>query len=152
MRCSKAQRWVSQRMDGVLDQRHVAPLESHLATCEVCRGYAEALGPLDLDLLTVPPEPTSDFTARFAERLAQMPARRPFLLGRPAVFRPIAAGLGIAAALGGFVVGSRILLVNRTDTAPRNGTVELAAGNAADPLAEDSVENVLIAALSSPER
>ena len=148
MRCSKAQRWISRRVDGVLDEGLEAPLADHLARCRACQAYAEALAKFDLRLLEVP-EPPADFTARVAQGLDETTTGRRFLLTRPAFFRPIAAGLGIAAALGGFAVGSLLHPTNGSETLPRNGTVELAAGNAIDPLAEDSIESVLIAMLSS---
>ena len=150
MRCAKTQRWISQRLDGAFDERLEAMLEKHLAECEACRAYAEALMALDLDLLEAP-EPTSDFVARVAVQLEETPLQGWSGLRRPQIFRPIAAGLGIAAALGGFAVGSLLHFANGNGTLSRNGTVELAAGDAVDPLAEDSVESVLIAMLPGSE-
>jgi predicted anti-sigma-YlaC factor YlaD len=148
MRCSKAQRWISRRADGVLGKGLEAPLAEHLAECGACRAHAEALAALQLDLFGAP-EPTHDFVARIAQRVEEMPARRRSVLRRPAVFRPVAAGLGVAAALGGFAIGSHLELANGVNMPPPNGTVELAAGDTIDPLAEDSVESVLIALLSN---
>lgn len=150
MRCAKIQRWISQRLDGVLDERLEAMLAEHLAGCEACRAYAEALTALDLDLLEAP-EPTSDFVARVAQQLEETPPQNWSVLRRPKIFRPIAAGVGIAAALGGFTVGSLLHFANGNGTLSRDGIVELAAGDAVDPLAEDSVESVLIAMLPGSE-
>jgi len=150
MRCAKTQRWISQRLDGVLDERLEGMLAEHLAGCEACRAYAEALGGLDLDLLEAP-EPTSDFVARVARHMRDTPLQSWSVLRRPQVFRPIAAGLGIAAALGGFAVGSLLHFANGNGTLTRDGIVELTAGDAVDPLAEDSVESVLIAMLPGSE-
>lgn len=143
MRCAKIQSWISQRLDGVLDERLEAMLAEHLAKCEACRAYAEAMTALDLDLLEAP-EPTPDFVARVAQQLEETSHPRWSVLRRPTIFRPIAAGLGIAAALGGFVVGSLFHFANGNGTTSSNGVVELAAGDAVDPLATDSVESVLI--------
>ncbi len=150
MRCSKGQRLISRRLDGVLAEGLEARLAEHLAQCRACRAYADGLAALDLDLLEVP-EPTPDFAARLARRLGEAPGRRWVVLVHPAFFRPIAAGLGIAAALGGFAVGSSFLLTNGSEASVRNGTVESAAGEAIDPTAEDSVESVLIAMLADGE-
>ena len=147
MRCSKAQRWISRRLDGALDEVREASLADHLAECGACRAYAEALAALDLDLLEVP-EPTPDFTARVARHLEEAPGRRWAVLSQPGLYRPLAAGLGVAAVLGGFAVGSLLHRTDGNDTGPRD-TVEVAAGEAIDPLAEDSVESVLIAMLSN---
>jgi predicted anti-sigma-YlaC factor YlaD len=146
MRCAKTQRWISQRLDGAFDERLEAMLAEHLAECEACRAYAEALRGLDLDLLDVP-EPTPDFVARAAERLEETPLQSWPALRQPKIFRPIAAGLGIAAAMGGFAVGSLLHFANGNGTLTPDGMVELAAGDVVDPLAEDSVESVLIAML-----
>ena len=148
MRCSNAQRWISRRVDGVLDPGREARLAEHLAECASCRAYAETMAGLRLDLFEVP-EPTERFVARAAAYVEKMSARRPGMLRRPAVFRPVAAGLGLAAALSGFAVGSLLELANGVDIPPRSGTVELATGETIDPTAEDSVESVLIALLSN---
>jgi len=150
MRCAKTQRWISERLDGVLAERLEAPLAEHLAGCEECRVYAKALTALDLDLFEAP-EPTPDFVARVAQQLEETPLQSWSVLRRPTIFRPIAAGVGIAAALGGFTVGSLLHLANGNGTVSRNGIVELVAGDAVDPLAEDSVESVLIAMLPGSE-
>ena len=105
MRCSQAQQWISRRADGVLDERLAARLADHLEDCEACRAYADALAALGLDLFEVP-EPTQDFVARVARQTGEMQVRRRSVLRRPAVFRPVAAGLGVAAAVGGFAIGS----------------------------------------------
>jgi anti-sigma factor RsiW len=150
VRCAKTQGWISKRLDGVLDERLEAVLAEHLGGCEACRAYAEALTTLDLDLLEAP-EPTSDFVARVAQQLEETPPQKWSVLLRPTIFRPIAAGLGIAAALGGFTVGSLVHFANGDGRLSRNGIVELVAGDAVDPLAEDSVESVLIAMLPGSE-
>jgi predicted anti-sigma-YlaC factor YlaD len=141
MRCSKAQRWVSQGLDGMLSPEREARLDQHLAACEACRAYAAEVENLGLDLLNVP-EPAPDFTMRVVGRLADAPVLRPSFLRRPAVFRPIAAGMGVAAALGGFLVGSLLWPGRESGTVVQNGAVELVAVKAFDPLAEDPAEAV----------
>jgi len=150
MRCSKAQKWISRRLDGVLDDVRAAALAAHLAGCEACCAYAEELARLDLGLLEAP-EPTADFAARVMDRLEETPVQRRALLSRPALFRPIAAGLGIAAAFGGFMVGSLFHGAKAIGAQPSNETIELAASDAIDPLAADSVESILLAMLSNTE-
>ena len=139
MGCANTQRWISRRLDGVLGERFQAPLAEHLAGCEACRAYAEAVGKLDLDLLKAP-APTPGFVARTARRLEEKPPQELSALRRPTIFRPIAAGLGIAAALGGFTVGSLLHFANGNGTLYHNGIVELAAGDAVDPLADACAE------------
>jgi len=148
MRCSKTRQWISRRADGVLDERLEARLGKHLEKCAACRAYADTLPALELDLFEVP-EPTQDFVVRVARRVEELPAYRRSMLRHPTVFRPVAAGLGVAAALGGFAVGSLLELANGVDVPAVTGTVELAAGDSIDPMAEDSVESVLIALLSN---
>ncbi len=60
MRCSKAERLISRRLDGRLSSREAAALDRHLAECERCRRAAEllqqawrALAPLE----ATPPAP-----------------------------------------------------------------------------------------------
>jgi predicted anti-sigma-YlaC factor YlaD len=150
MRCSKAQRSISRRLDGALEQRLEAPLADHLTGCVACRAYADELARLEFDLLEVP-EPTPDFTVRVMHCLDRTSARPRLLLRRPAVFRPVAAGLGIAAALSGFAIGSLLQLANGESTPAPNGPVEVVASDAIDPLGENSVESTLIAMLSTAE-
>ena len=150
MRCSKARRWISRRLDGALEQRLEARLADHLAGCVVCRAYADELARLEFDLLEVP-EPTPDFTVRVMHCLDRTSARPRLLLRRPAVFRPVAAGLGIAAALSGFAIGSLLQFANGDGAPLQNSIVELAPSGTIDPLSEDSVESVLIAMLSNTE-
>jgi anti-sigma factor RsiW len=150
MRCSQAQKWISRRFDGVLDDVRRAALAAHLADCEACRAYAEELAALDLDLLAAP-EPTPDFTARVMRLVERTSPRRWPGLSRPTWFRSIAAGLGIAAALGGFAVGSVLQRSGGDVARASRDTVEAAASDAMDPLAADSVESVLLAMLSSAE-
>jgi anti-sigma factor RsiW len=150
MRCAKAQKWISRRLDGMLDGAREKALAVHLDGCDACRSYAEELARLDLDLLAAP-EPSPDFAARVMQQVEGAGPRRWAVLSRSRVFRPIAAGLGAAAALGGFAVGSHFLRTTENTAPAINETVEVAAGDAVDPLAEDSVESVLIAMLSSNE-
>jgi predicted anti-sigma-YlaC factor YlaD len=150
MRCSKARKWISRQLDGELDGDQTASLAAHLADCEACRAHADQLGCLDLDLLE-PPEPTAGFVADVLERLDESPAQRRAVLSRPALFRPIAAGLGIAASLIGFAVGSLFDGTNAIEVPPSSDSVELVASAAIDPLATDSIESVLLAMLSDTE-
>jgi len=150
MRCSKAQHWLSRRLDGVLDERAEASLADHMAVCAECRAYADGLGVLDVDLLDAP-DPTVDFAARVMECLEERPAQRRAVLSRPGLFRPVAAGLGVAASFAGFVVGSFLEHANGESAVVNAQPVEVVAGDAIDPLAEDSVESVLVAMLSNTE-
>ena len=89
--------------------------------------------------------------ARVVQQLEETPRQSWSVLRQPKVFRPIAAGLGIAAALGGFAVGSILHFADGNGTLSRVSIVELAAGDAVDPLSEDSVESVLISMLPGSE-
>lgn len=150
MRCSQARRWLSRQIDGELAPAREARLTAHLAECGACRAYAGDLAALDLDLLEVP-EPGADFAARLMERLDEAPAQRRALLSRPGLFRPLAAGLGIAASLAGFAIGSLLDGTNGIETRPVAAAGEPVAGGTAELLAADSVESVLLAMLSDSE-
>lgn len=150
MRCSKAQVWISRRADGVLNAALATRLDVHLERCGECRAYARTLAAIEFDQFEVP-EPSVGFVDRLTLRLNDTPRQERWVLTRPTVFRPLAAGLGAAAAIVGFTVGSFLQLVGGPDSPPGDGTVELAAGDAIDPLAEESVESVLIAMLSNGE-
>jgi len=43
MRCKKAEKWISDGIDGSLSDKNRASLESHLAACASCRAYQESL-------------------------------------------------------------------------------------------------------------
>ena len=150
MRCSKARHWISRRLDGVLDEAQQSSLAAHLAECEACRAYAESLAALNLDRLEVP-DPTPEFTARVMRRVEEAPAQVRAVLSRPWLFRPIAAGLGVAALLGGFAVGWLLQQSGGNAPSPRRENIELTAGDAVNPLAADSIESTLIAMLSNNE-
>lgn len=151
MRCSQARRWVSRQIDGELAPARVARLNAHLAGCDACRAYADDLAALDLDLLEAP-EPGTDFAARLTERLLDqgVPQRRAWM-SRPRLFRPLAAGLGLAASLVGFAVGARFGGANEVETRPVTPVDEPVAGGTAELLAADSVESVLLAMLGDSE-
>ena len=150
MRCSKAQRWISRRLDGELDAASEATLAAHLAGCGKCRAYADGLKALDLGVLEAP-EPTADFAARVMQRLPASTPQRRLRLGNPALFRPIAAGLGLAASLIGFAIGSRFAEPSVTESQQSTETVEVTASNALDPLASDSIESFLVAMVPGKE-
>jgi len=145
-------------LDGSLESAQAAELAGHLEACPACRGYAGRLEQLGLELLEAP-EPSRDFVERLMQRVAEQPPPRRTLLSRPGVFRPLAAGLGIAAALAGFALGLHLQPREQTtpqrgaqtDTAVTTESVEVAAANAINPLAADSVESVLLAVFVSEE-
>ena len=149
MNCRKAHKLISRQLDGELDQRHEGELSAHLDQCPACAAYGEELADLGLDSFTVP-YAAPDFAADVMARVDQSMRQRSLVLSRPSVYRPIAAGLALAASFIGFVVGSEINFTTaaESDSEP---VVEQLASTAIDPLAEGSIETILVAMLSNPE-
>lgn len=149
MKCDKARKLTSRRLDGELGQAGEARLSRHLERCAECTAYAADLANLGLDSFSVP-NTTPDFATRVMERVDVSASQRSIVLSRPAFYRPIAAGLGLAASIAGFAVGSGLSFAGTPEQLAEPG-VEQIASNAIDPLADESIETVLIAMLTETE-
>jgi anti-sigma factor RsiW len=149
MKCDRARKLISKRLDGELDQAGEALLLKHLDHCAACTAYAADLASLGLNAFEAP-GPTPGFAAGVMARVEESPGQRPVVLSRPGLYRPIAVGLGLAASIAGFAVGSGLSFAAAPEQSAEPG-VEQIASNAIDPLADESIETVLIAMLTETE-
>ena len=83
--CDEVRDWLSAYLDGELTARRREAVEAHLAGCDACRRELASLRQVSACLQAWPaPEPASDLSARFTERLAARAAqqdRRPWFAG-----------------------------------------------------------------------
>ena len=137
--CEVYRRWMSLKLDGLLDQEEERALQAHLATCAACRAEWEALQFVSRFLEEQPVMPApAGFVARLQGRLdAERVARRQNVLGGAALALG-ALGLGALglSSLAGFVVSLWPLLSqpslwqNLTGWLDRLADVCLAVGSA----------------------
>ena len=107
MRCHKVRKWISLRVDGALDTSRCAAVDRHVSGCEACRGFADALSHLALDLDRVDaPEARWGFAERVMARLPeeqpvgmQLPGWLEFLRPAPLGLGAVAFGLGVAVTV-----------------------------------------------------
>lgn len=152
MRCGKAQRMISARLDGELDEARDKAVGKHLAGCARCRAFAADVTRFteDFDSLTVP-EPRWGFTGRLMARLSEQESSSNVPWSWVDLLRPAPLGLGAAAFSLGIVL---TVLVN--GELPANGedgrrTVEALVGDYWDALSEVSVDEQLLALLPETE-
>ena len=124
MRCHKAQKWLSARFDGELDQARIRPVTAHVAACAFCRRFAGNLPRCSQAMnLTTLREPSPAFTAAVMARLAEGQARRFWLTNWLEGLRPAAAtAAGVALCCGVFLALSM------------NGEQRSEAGDATEPV------------------
>ena len=121
MNCQRAQRYVSEYVDGALDRRRAAALERHLEGCAACRGLLEDFRAMKLAAAELPaPEPGDEVWSRIrtglvraagsVRRPATSPARRLFGWGwtSPALRLAGAAALALVLVGSGVLIGTRI--------------------------------------------
>ena len=152
MRCRKAQKLLSLKLDGQLDEPRARALEAHTARCFPCQRFATELASSTraLDSLGAP-EPRPGFTDRLLTRLPQRRPARGRLRHwwealRPAPLAGAAAALscGIAAAL--FMNGGHVI-TDRPDERPE----EALLADWFDALPADSPAAKYLALLQSEE-
>lgn len=131
MRCEKAARMMSARLDGQLDDAKVARLEDHLATCSACRDEWRRMQALDHLLSSAPMmQAPVRLRAQVAMRISRREHARRAIIGGTALvlgaatlslllLAPVVIGLldnlGIASALligGPETVAQLLTLVN----------------------------------------
>ena len=106
--CRVYRRWMSLKLDGLLDEDQERALQAHLATCAACRAEWEALQLVSYLLDKQPTVPTPiGFVARLERRLAaERVARRRSVVGGGVL---ALGALGLAAlilsSLSGLIVG-----------------------------------------------
>ena len=119
MRCLKAQRYISEYIDGALDARRAAELERHLQGCPACREVLEDLKSMKdaaSDIET--PEPGDAVWMKIRSRLparavepagaVRAPGRWAFGWNMPALRWAGAAALALVLVASGIYVGSRL--------------------------------------------
>ena len=132
MRCSKAQRWVSEYVDGTLDGRRVSELERHIQTCPACRELFEDFKAMKIAASGLEtPEPGGAVWLRIKDRVAagrtaaepagpvRLPGRWGFGLSVPALRLAGAAALTLVLVASGVYVGLR-MRGRGADRYPRN--------------------------------
>ena len=155
MRCGKAQRMISSRLDGELDDARASAVGKHLAGCAGCRVFAAAVPRFteDFDSLTVP-EPRWGFTGRLMARLSEQESSSDVPWSWVDLLRPAPLGLGAAAFCLGVAV--TFSLNGANGEMPVNGTaqdpvIEAVAGDYATVYVEASVQQRLWALLPETE-
>ncbi len=119
MRCPKAQKYISEYIDGALDARQAAELERHLQDCPACREVLEDLRGLKdaaADLET--PEPDDAVWMKIRTRLAagaaepaggiRVPGRFALSWNNPALRLAGAAALALVLVASGVYLGGRL--------------------------------------------
>lgn len=118
MKCAKAQRAISEYVDGTLDARRAAELERHVAKCPGCREVlADFRGMKDAAADLETPEPDAAVWRKIEARIAsgaaavepaapvRVPGRWAFGLGVPGLKLAAVAALALALVGGGVYFG-----------------------------------------------
>jgi anti-sigma factor RsiW len=121
MRCSKAQKYISEYVDGSLDARTAVEVERHVGECRACRELLEDFRKMKSaasDLET--PEPDEAVWLRIRERVAsawpaaepvgpvRVPGRWAFGLSVPALRLAGVAAIALILIASGVVIGLRL--------------------------------------------
>jgi len=108
MRCERAERWISDDLDGMLNVGRRKKLAAHLASCPDCRAYRRRLGILQDAARTasradVPPEYWPEALRRLEARILAKPRpSRPFPVRIPAGRWAWAGAASLLAAAAAF--------------------------------------------------
>ncbi|MHC4698173.1 MAG: zf-HC2 domain-containing protein [Planctomycetota bacterium] len=151
MRCGKARRWISVRLDGELDAARTEALEAHLGSCHRCRAFATDLGQLGETLNTVSAkEPRWGFAERVTARIADVKPNH-HEMPLPRILRPLPVGVGAAAFCAGMLL---VILANGQAEAldsQRSDAVAVLADSYLGISAEPALEDELISLLPQTE-
>jgi len=153
MRCGKARRGISARLDGVLGPEGTRALEGHLRGCPACRAFAAGLSgdAAALQSWAVPPARWG-FAQRVMRRLEAAPVERGALRRWIELVHLGRVGLGAAA----FALGILAMAAMNGDGVldvpeERDEAVVTAAGDSFDALPSDSAGAELLALLGGAE-
>jgi anti-sigma factor RsiW len=120
MRCRKAAKYISRRVDGDLSGREAARLDRHLESCGECRALAEEVGKIAGAAAGLEsPGPSDNVWKNVRAELVlagREPAREKYRVGRrplfglsvPALRYAGAAALAVVLVASGLVIGSRL--------------------------------------------
>jgi hypothetical protein len=107
MKCSKAEKWISDRVDGALPAGREGLLQSHLSTCPSCRDHARQILRLVEEVGALYPDEAGifdgkDFSSRLRNKLSLSESSEPkvFQTGRRQVWRWAAASASLLLILG----------------------------------------------------
>ena len=107
MKCSKAEKWISDRVDGALPAGREGLLQSHLSTCPSCRDHARQILRLVEEVDALYPDDVGifdgkAFSSRLRTKLSQSESSGPkvFQTGRRPVWRWAAASASLLLILG----------------------------------------------------
>lgn len=144
MKCGKAQRLISARIDGELAEASAGTLREHLEGCPDCRVLSEGFTGLAISLdVAGPPEPRFGFTDRLMRRIDAEARPAPVPRRRLGWLRPAQIGLGVFAF--GFGVWTTMLTYGETNgeaTTSRPSIGQVAAGMIGTSV-EESFETTL---------
>ncbi len=152
MRCRKAQKLISARLDGELRATLNGLLEGHLAGCPDCRAFlADVAGfTADLDGLAAP-EPQWGFSdrilARFPREGVEVGVSRTWLES----LRPAPVGLGAVAFSFGVLLTVMVGGLSSSTEPSADSNSGTAASAYAEVLSESSFDEQLLALLSDAE-
>ena len=152
MRCNRAKKLISARLDGELDDRGIEVVERHLASCEACRAFAANLSRIDegLDLLAAP-DPRWGFAGRTLARLPEQRSRSSRWRGWLEYLRPAPVGVGVAAFSFGVLLTVLVAGESQTNGAATEPDLEEIVGDYFNTISEVAVDEPLLALLSETE-
>ena len=112
MRCATARKWISEYIDGLLDETRAATIEEHCASCPECRKLREDFGKISLrakELKEIaPPESTwlkiREKLEPGEQKVLTLASRRSKWFGLPRLSYAVSAALVLAAVIGIFAV------------------------------------------------
>ena len=152
MRCGKARKYISVRLDGELTKPRLEAVEKHLLGCDACNAFAAELGRAakKLDSLSAP-EPRWGFTERLIARAENDDSARSVVGGWFELLRPAELGFGAVAFFAGVV-----LTILSNGRLPATGadtvqTAEATANEYVDLGSETTVDQTLLALLPDVE-
>lgn len=152
MRCGKARKYISVRLDGELAGPRLEAVEEHLLGCEACKVFAAELGRAakKLDLLSAP-EPRWGFTERLIARAENDDSARSVVGGWYELLRPSQLAFGAVAFFAGVVL--TVLANGRLPATGANTgqTTEATVNEYVDLGSETTVDQTLLALLPDAE-
>jgi hypothetical protein len=107
MRCEAAERELSARLDGAVDDRLDAGLAAHLAECHRCRAFRDASARIREVSRVRPADPVPDLRSAIMARIEREPARLPRRREWSRAALAFAAGVVAAAVVAGGLPGIR---------------------------------------------
>lgn len=152
MRCRTAQRMISARLDGELDERLAEPLTAHVDECARCQRFTDELqrAVIALDRLPVA-DPRSGFTARVVTALPDLEDAPRGVVGWVGAIRSARA----AAAVIGLASGTLLALAMNGSSPARQSDpdepADVVFAQSFEAIPDDSAEGRYLALLRESE-